>query len=227
MSMYKSDYIIVLAWTSTTYMTDEYPSLPLCVHSETGSAVACCLHDHFFFFSSRRRHTRFDCDWSSDVCSSDLSTGTPGASEVPATASSLQGSGSQITSLSSDTLLTHFSSTQENQGLDRMALFVPGVVNSRSNNFSNVNGVPFSVNGLRWRNNDQQIDGQSNNDSLVTGPSAALTDPNFVEQYVITTSNFGPEYGRNSGAVVNLITKSGTNAWHGSLYGNETHSAFN
>src|SRR5256886_10168832 len=28
----------------------------------------------FFFFSSRRRHTRFDCDWSSDVCSSDLPT---------------------------------------------------------------------------------------------------------------------------------------------------------
>src|SRR5256886_10881220 len=34
----------------------------------------------FFFFSSRRRHTRFDCDWSSDVCSSDLTatTGVPG-----------------------------------------------------------------------------------------------------------------------------------------------------
>src|SRR2546430_8571794 len=32
-----------------------------------------CVSDHFsFFFSSRRRHTRFDCDWSSDVCSSDL-----------------------------------------------------------------------------------------------------------------------------------------------------------
>src|SRR5688572_31423532 len=30
----------------------------------------------FFFFSSRRRHTRFDCDWSSDVCSSDLPTDT-------------------------------------------------------------------------------------------------------------------------------------------------------
>src|SRR2546430_12285569 len=29
---------------------------------------------HVFFFSSRRRHTRFDCDWSSDVCSSDLGT---------------------------------------------------------------------------------------------------------------------------------------------------------
>src|SRR2546430_5667779 len=32
----------------------------------------------FFFFSSRRRHTRFDCDWSSDVCSSDLAR-APGA----------------------------------------------------------------------------------------------------------------------------------------------------
>src|SRR2546430_3087549 len=30
----------------------------------------------FFFFSSRRRHTRFDCDWSSDVCSSDLTQAT-------------------------------------------------------------------------------------------------------------------------------------------------------
>src|SRR6266478_7413838 len=30
----------------------------------------------FFFFSSRRRHTRFDCDWSSDVCSSDLAAGS-------------------------------------------------------------------------------------------------------------------------------------------------------
>src|SRR5688572_32294411 len=30
----------------------------------------------FFFFSSRRRHTRFDCDWSSDVCSSDLEGGS-------------------------------------------------------------------------------------------------------------------------------------------------------
>src|SRR2546430_7754909 len=33
----------------------------------------------FFFFSSRRRHTRFDCDWSSDVCSSDLQVSPPPA----------------------------------------------------------------------------------------------------------------------------------------------------
>src|SRR2546430_7471672 len=41
----------------------------------------------FFFFSSRRRHTRFDCDWSSDVCSSDLpSPPDPGRIQNAATA---------------------------------------------------------------------------------------------------------------------------------------------
>src|SRR2546430_9036713 len=35
-------------------------------------AIGTCFLSLFFFFSSRRRHTRFDCDWSSDVCSSDL-----------------------------------------------------------------------------------------------------------------------------------------------------------
>src|SRR2546430_8823899 len=38
----------------------------------------------FFFFSSRRRHTRFDCDWSSDVCSSDLRSGRGGACSASA-----------------------------------------------------------------------------------------------------------------------------------------------
>src|SRR2546430_7291274 len=42
----------------------------------------------FFFFSSRRRHTRFDCDWSSDVCSSDLAEVTEKYKTVPATTQS-------------------------------------------------------------------------------------------------------------------------------------------
>src|SRR2546430_7876788 len=56
----------------------------LCVASVSYLVVVCCCYFlvcyfhivksflFFFFFSSRRRHTRFDCDWSSDVCSSDL-----------------------------------------------------------------------------------------------------------------------------------------------------------
>src|SRR2546430_12784855 len=46
-----------------------------------GTVCAVDVAQSFFFFSSRRRHTRFDCDWSSDVCSSDLlllqTMGTP------------------------------------------------------------------------------------------------------------------------------------------------------
>src|SRR3989475_6620142 len=48
----------------------------------------------FFFFSSRRRHTRFDCDWSSDVCSSDLSrSGRAGRSYRMTTSSGGGGGG--------------------------------------------------------------------------------------------------------------------------------------
>src|SRR2546430_7574291 len=47
-----------------------------CPHTHVCSILFFCQHIvlflYFFFFSSRRRHTRFDCDWSSDVCSSDL-----------------------------------------------------------------------------------------------------------------------------------------------------------
>src|SRR5256886_6707506 len=44
----------------------------------TGNGLEVAQHAvDFFFFSSRRRHTRFDCDWSSDVCSSDLRTIIP------------------------------------------------------------------------------------------------------------------------------------------------------
>src|SRR5713101_3471526 len=149
--------------------------------------------------------------------------GTSG--EAPPTATALQGSQAQTTSLSSDTLLTNFSGIEENEGLDRQALFVPGLVNPRSNSFAANNGVPFSTNGLRGRNNDQQIDGQYNNDNIVTGPYVLITDPNFVQQYIVTNNNQGAEYGRNSGSVVNLITKSGTNAWHGNIYGSLTNTS--
>src|SRR5256886_12260505 len=53
-------------------------ALPSSKTKPTGSASApgLCMKSEIrlFFFSSRRRHTRFDCDWSSDVCSSDLVT---------------------------------------------------------------------------------------------------------------------------------------------------------
>jgi hypothetical protein len=147
--------------------------------------------------------------------------------EVTAETPLIETTQSQISSTFSGETLNTFAGIQENQGLDRLALFVPGVVATRSDNFSNTNGGGFSSNGLRGRNNDQEIDGQNNNDNSVGGPSLFVSDTNFVQQYVIITNNFGPEYGRNAGSVVNIITKSGTNSWHGSVFGTDTSSYLN
>jgi hypothetical protein len=147
--------------------------------------------------------------------------------EVTAEAPLIETTQSQISSTFSGQTLSTFAGIQENQGLDRLALFVPGVVATRSDNFSNTNGGGFSSNGLRGRNNDQEIDGQNNNDNSVGGPSLFVSNTNFVQQYVIVTNNFGPEYGRNAGSVVNIITKSGTNAWHGAVFGTEYSNFLN
>jgi len=144
--------------------------------------------------------------------------------EVSAAAPLIETTQSQVTNTFTGTTLSSFAGIQENEGLDRLALFVPGVVATRSDNFSNTNGVGFSSNGLRGRNNDQEIDGQNNNDNSVGGPGLFLSDTEFVGQYVIITNQFGPEYGRNAGSVVNVITKSGSNAWHGSVFGQNRNS---
>jgi hypothetical protein len=132
-----------------------------------------------------------------------------------------------VTKVDGDTL-RFFPGIQEKEGLDALGLFVPGIAPSRDNNFSNTNGgTGLSTNGLRGRNNDQQIDGQNNNDNSVAGPSLFLADPNFVSQYVAIASNAQPAYGRNSGSVINIVTKSGSNAWHGAIYGSENNSVLN
>jgi hypothetical protein len=131
----------------------------------------------------------------------------------------------QISTTFSTETLSSFVGVQENQGLDSLALLLPGVNNTRDDTYADTNGPGFSVNGLRGRSNDQQIDGQNNNDNGDGGPIAPLSNPDFVQAYQIVTNNFGPEYGRNSGALVNLVTPSGTNHWHGTIVATETNSA--
>ncbi|MBZ5523519.1 MAG: TonB-dependent receptor, partial [Acidobacteriia bacterium] len=148
--------------------------------------------------------------------------------EVSAEAPLIETTNAQVTNTFAGTALQTFAGIQENQGLDNLALFVPGVNSSRDLGFSNTNGGSgFAVNGLRGRNNDQQIDGQNNNYNSVGGPGLFVSDVEFVQQYVLVTNQFGPEYGRNAGSVVNVITKSGSNAWHGSVYATENNSVMN
>jgi Carboxypeptidase regulatory-like domain len=148
--------------------------------------------------------------------------------EVTTGAPIIESSQAQITNTLSNQDLTNLPGVQENQGLDTLAVLLPGVSSSRDLGFSNTNGGNgFSVNGLRGRNNDQEIDGQNNNDNSVAGPAVFLSNPEFVSQYQLITNNFGPEYGRNAGSVVNIITKSGSNNWHGAGYVTEGNSSFN
>jgi Carboxypeptidase regulatory-like domain/TonB dependent receptor len=103
-------------------------------------------------------------------------------------------------------------------GFDNLVLYIPGVANNGSTNFSNTNGAAVANNGLRGRSNNFQIDGQANNDNSVAGPMVFLSNPDVMEELQVVSNNFSAEYGRNSGTVVNYITKSGTNSWHGSAY---------
>jgi len=101
-------------------------------------------------------------------------------------------------------------------GFDMLALFIPGVADTGSNSFSNNNGASFSTNGLRGRSNNFQIDGQSNNDNSVAGPSIFLGNQDVLDEVSVITNDFSVEYGRASGSVVNYVTKGGTNEFHGS-----------
>ncbi len=147
--------------------------------------------------------------------------------EVSAAPPLLQTTQAQITNSVTGTMLTSFPALALNAGLDSLVMFLPGVVGTRDNNRANTNGAAFSVNGLRGRANDQQIDGANNNDNSVTGPGFFVGNPDFVQEYQVVTNNFGPEYGRNAGSVVNVLTKSGTNDWHGDVFVQEGNNKLN
>lgn len=83
---------------------------------------------------------------------------------------------------------------------------------------STVPGTPFFVvNGSRANTVNYLLDGIDNNDPY-TNASSAFPDPDALSEFSVQVSNFDAEYGRNSGAIVNAITKSGTNKLHGSIY---------
>src|SRR3954454_21272930 len=95
-----------------------------------------------------------------------------------------------------------------------LVLLSPGV--NQPNNGSN----GFSVNGARDRNNNFLLDGVDNNDTSVPGilGGALGANPESTEEFRIITNSFAAEYGRNTGAIVDVVTKSGTNSFHGNAY---------
>jgi len=74
-----------------------------------------------------------------------------------------------------------------------------------------------SVNGGRGRSNNFNVNGGDANDLFANLPTVQ-PNPDSIEEFRVLTNTFDAEYGRNSGAVINVVTKSGTNNWHGSMY---------
>jgi hypothetical protein len=88
-------------------------------------------------------------------------------------------------------------------------------------------GVLFSVNGQRVRGNNFLLDGTDNNDITFTGIAQPFNIADAVEEVSVQTSNFSSEFGRASGAVLNVVTKSGTNSLHGTLFWRYQSQRFN
>lgn len=99
------------------------------------------------------------------------------------------------------------------------------LVGGSSNNFGQV-GTSFSSNGQRARNNNFQIDGIDDNDPARSGGRQAVIQ-DAVQELQLIQNNFSAEFGRTAGAIVNLITKSGTNDFRGSLFWFSRNKHFN
>jgi Carboxypeptidase regulatory-like domain len=81
---------------------------------------------------------------------------------------------------------------------------------------SNDPGV-VSVNGGRGRSNNYMVNGGDGNDLFANLP-AIEPSPDAIQEFRVLTNTFDAEYGRNSGSVVNVVTKSGTDRYHGDFY---------
>ena len=98
---------------------------------------------------------------------------------------------------------------------------LPGVqfVNPQLNLMgSGGNYAQIEVNGARPRSNNFMMDGQDINDVSIGGQAFSPQIPDMFQSVVALTNSSSAEYGRSGGAVVNLITKSGTNSFHGTAF---------
>jgi Carboxypeptidase regulatory-like domain len=87
-------------------------------------------------------------------------------------------------------------------------------------------GANFSVNGFPMATSSFYLDGAQNN-ILRAGGGNKSPDVDALQEFRILTSNFDAEFGRSPGAVVNLITKSGSDTYHGDLYEFLQNNMFN
>src|SRR5438094_9554878 len=107
-----------------------------------------------------------------------------------------------------------------------LAYLAPGVKATDSYDPTKNRYAILSVNGENGRNVNVTVNGVDNKDNTVGGPVMQLP-LEAVQEFQISTQRFSAENGRSEGAAINMITKQGTNVYHGSLFGYCRDSALN
>ncbi len=114
----------------------------------------------------------------------------------------------------------------------QLTLLVPGTVNSpgggadQGSTKTFPGAVTISANGSRQNQISYQLDGGNYVDEY-TNVNQPFPFPDALQEFSVQTSNYSSEYGQNAGAVVNVITKSGTNNFHGDVFEFLRNSVFN
>jgi hypothetical protein len=157
------------------------------------------------------------------------------------------GVASQVVEVSSDTLQVDTSTSTLNQVLETqriselplngrnaatLTLLVAGAVNSPNGGADQgatktfPGAVTFSANGARQNSISYQLDGGNYVDEY-TNVNQPFPFPDALQEFSVQTSNFSAEYGENAGGVVNVITKSGSNSFHGDAFEFVRNPTFN
>lgn len=102
-----------------------------------------------------------------------------------------------------------------NREITNLIALAPGIVHG--GNATNVNSAQLSINGSRTLNSETLLDGNSVIEG-VTGQISRLPSPDMIGEFRIITSNAPAEYGRTSGGVVTMLTRSGSSKYHGGVY---------
>ncbi len=130
---------------------------------------------------------------------------TGGAVEVQTTSSSLNNS------FDSHAIDLPSGAGTLNGSLLNLAVLAPNVIAQPGG----VTGIGGSVGGTRPRDNNFTVDGVDDNNLGVTGNNSTVI-PDAVAEFNLTTNQFSAEYGHSAGGQFSLVTKTGTNNWHGS-----------
>ncbi|NUQ29452.1 MAG: TonB-dependent receptor plug domain-containing protein [Acidobacteriaceae bacterium] len=102
-----------------------------------------------------------------------------------------------------------------NREITNLIALTPGVVHGGA--ATNVNSAQLSINGSRTLNSETLLDGNSVVEG-VTGQISRLPSPDMLGEFRVITSNAPAEYGRTSGGVITMLTRSGSNSFHGGVY---------